>query len=295
MSLGGDIDYATTLENAADQFATGLDQLVKVLADPSLSTLDQDRFIGVMQDLEQTRNRIPLIDHALIGDAETRNLPEALTQPSMIRVLMSVLRLSPGEASRRVRAAAAVGERTSMLGQPLPPLRPHLAAAQQAGRVSPEQVSIIERALASGRPARLRPRRHRRRGTAAGRVRRHHAVKDLRILAAQVIDRIDPDGTLPKDQLNQRPPPRRVPSMPATDPGPAPCGSPVPSAPNCRPCSDPWPSRAPTLVTGPDGRLIEDPGSSGTTGSGCTTPWKTSATDCSAPTRCPNRAAPRPP
>ena len=45
----------------------------------------------------------------LIGDAESRNLPEALTQPSMIRVLMSVLRLSPGEASRRVRAAAAVG------------------------------------------------------------------------------------------------------------------------------------------------------------------------------------------
>ena len=32
-----------------------------------------------MQNLEQTRNRIPLIDHALIGDAETRNLPEALT------------------------------------------------------------------------------------------------------------------------------------------------------------------------------------------------------------------------
>ena len=84
----------------------------------------------------------------MIGDAETRNLPEALTQPSMIRVLMSVLRLSPGEASRRVRAAAAVGERTSMLGEPLAPLRPHLAAAQHAGRVSPEQVSIIERALA---------------------------------------------------------------------------------------------------------------------------------------------------
>ena len=60
---------------------TGLDQLIKVLTDPSLSTLDQDRFIGVMQDLEQTRNRIPLIDHALIGKAEDRNLPDALTQP----------------------------------------------------------------------------------------------------------------------------------------------------------------------------------------------------------------------
>ena len=82
MSLGGDIDYATTLDNAAGQFATGLNHLIKVLTDPSLNTLDQDRFISVMQDLEQTRNRIPLIDHALIGDAEARNLPDALTQPS---------------------------------------------------------------------------------------------------------------------------------------------------------------------------------------------------------------------
>jgi Domain of unknown function (DUF222)/HNH endonuclease len=203
MSLGGGIDYATTLENAADQFTTGLNQLLKVLADPSLSTLDQDRFIGVMQSLEQTRNRIPLIDHALIGDAEARNLPDALTQPSMIRVLMSVLRLSPGEASRRVRAAGAVGERTSMLGQTLPPLRPHLAAAQQAGRVGPEQVSIIERALAKVDrrgfdPADIDEGERLLVGFADT-----HAVKDLQMLAEQIVDRIDPDGTLPNDQLNR--------------------------------------------------------------------------------------------
>jgi hypothetical protein len=202
MSLGGDVDYATTLDNALTQYATGLDQLIKVLANPSLSTLDQDRFIEVMQDLEQTRNRIPLIDHALIGDAENRHLPDALTQPSMIRVLMSVLRLSPGEAARRVRAAAAVGPRTSMLGQPLPPLRPHLAAAQQAGRVGTEQVAIIERALAQVDrrgfdPAAIEEGERLLVGFADT-----HAVKDLRFLADQIVDRIDPDGTLPKDQLN---------------------------------------------------------------------------------------------
>ena len=153
-------------------------------------------------DWKQIRNQIPLADHSLIREGESRNLPEALTQPSMIRVLMSVLRLSPGEASRRVRAAAAVGERTSMLGQPLPPLRPHLAAAQQNGRVSPEQVSIIERALASVD----------RRGFDPAAIEEGErllvefadtcAVKDLRILADQIVDRIDPDGTQPKDKLN---------------------------------------------------------------------------------------------
>ena len=244
MSLGGDIDYATALDNAVDQFKTVIGQLNKMLADAGLSVLENDRVIAVMQDIEQARNQIPLMDHSLIREGEARDLPEALTQPSMIRVLMSVLRLSPGEASRRVRAAAALGERTSMLGQPLPPVRPHLAAAQQAGRVSPEQVSIIERALASVDrrgfdPADIE---------VGEQILVQHAdtlpVKDLRILAAQVIDRIDPDGTRPKDELNQD---RRHVEFHqrATDPGPAPSGSPARSAPNCKPSSDPSPNRAP--------------------------------------------------
>ena len=65
----------------------------------------------------------------------------------MRRVLTSVLSLSKGEAARRVRAAEAVGPRTSMLGEVLEPVRPVLAAAQQAGEVSAEKVAIIERAL----------------------------------------------------------------------------------------------------------------------------------------------------
>ena len=198
----GDGSSSPPVDRFLTQLSGCFDQLVKLVEDGGLDGFDDPGLVGFMQGFDTFRNRIPLIDHALIGDAESRNLPEALTQPSMIRVLMSVLRLSPGEASRRVRAAAAVGERTSMLGQPLPPLRPHLAAAQQAGRVSPEQVSIIERALAQVDrrgfdPADIEEGERLLVGFADT-----HAVKDLRILAAQVIDRIDPDGTLPKDQLN---------------------------------------------------------------------------------------------
>ena len=36
MSLGGDIDYATALDNAVDQITTGINQLNKMLADPQL-------------------------------------------------------------------------------------------------------------------------------------------------------------------------------------------------------------------------------------------------------------------
>src|SRR6187200_3165643 len=65
----------------------------------------------------------------------------------MRRVLTSVLGVSRREAASRVRAAEAVGPRTSMLGEPLEPVRPVLAAAQRAGEVSAEKITIIERAL----------------------------------------------------------------------------------------------------------------------------------------------------
>ena len=173
-----------------------------MLADGALHGLDDAGFVTAWQSMEQVRNRIPLIDHQLIAAAHTRNLPAALTQKTMIRTLMSVLRLSPGEASRRVRAAAAVGERTSMLGQPLPPLRPHLAAAPRAGRVSAEQVSIIERALAKvdGRgfdPADLDEGEQ-----LLTQFPGTFATQDLRLLADQIVDRIDPDGTVPNDERN---------------------------------------------------------------------------------------------
>ena len=139
-----------------------------------------------------------------------------------------------------------------MLGQPLPPLRPHLAAAQQAGRVSPEQVSIIERALApldrrGFDPAAIEEGEQLLVGFADT-----HAVKDLRILADQIVDRIDPDGTLPKDQLNQDR--RHVEFHQRGD------GSWAGtlrltgrSAPNSRPCSDPSPSRGSTWSPGRTG------------------------------------------
>ena len=155
-----------------------------------------------MQEFERARNRMPLIDHQIIAAAERRDLPTALCQGSMRRVLVSVLSLSKGEAARRVRAAEAVGPRTSMLGEALEPVRPLLAAAQQAGEVSAEKVSIIERALDKVDRRGFDPA-----DLAAGEalLTGHAAVfppEDLRLLADRVVDGIDPDGTVPPEQLN---------------------------------------------------------------------------------------------
>ena len=56
-------------------------------------------------------------------------------------------RLSTGEASRRLHEAADLGARTSLVGQPLAPLLPAVAAAQAAGLITGEHVAAIRDAI----------------------------------------------------------------------------------------------------------------------------------------------------
>ena len=56
-------------------------------------------------------------------------------------------RLSTGEASRRLHEAADLAARTSLVGQPLAPLLPAVAAAQSAGLITGEHVGVIRGAI----------------------------------------------------------------------------------------------------------------------------------------------------
>ncbi|HET9872034.1 MAG TPA: hypothetical protein VFP89_05495 [Propionibacteriaceae bacterium] len=113
----------TAVDQAMDQLATAVDHLVKVVDDGGLDHYEFSELVGFMQSFEQVRNRLPLVDHRVIADGERRGLADALSQPSMRRVLVHLLRLAPGEASRRVAAAEACGTRVSMLGEVLAPRR----------------------------------------------------------------------------------------------------------------------------------------------------------------------------
>ena len=138
----------TPVDHAFAAIVADFEHLAKLLDDGGLDPFDRQRAVRFMQDAERLRNRWSVVDHYTIAAAERLDLPTVLCQGSMRRVLTSVLSVSKGEAARRVRAAEAVGSRTSMLGESLEPVRPVLAAAQQAGEVSAEKVDLIERALA---------------------------------------------------------------------------------------------------------------------------------------------------
>ena len=139
----------------------------------------------------------------MIADAEAHHLSEEYCSSTITQFLIRVLQLSPGEAASRVRAAAAVGPRTSMLGEKLEPVLPQLAALQRDGVVSAEKVPLWNGPCTnSPGPTSTRKRSDRRK--AAHRPRRHLGAAELRRFAHTVVNAADPDGPQPvDDQLQQ--------------------------------------------------------------------------------------------
>ena len=156
------------------------------------------------QRFETIRNRQPLIDHRLIADAEAHHLSEEYCSSTMTQFLIRVLQLSPGDAATRIRAAAAVGPRTTMLGEKLEPVLPQLAALQRDGVVSAEKVAIVERAMHQLSRPDLDPEAVE---TAEQLLADHAAIlapPELRRFAHAVVNAADPDGPQPvDDQLQQ--------------------------------------------------------------------------------------------
>jgi len=176
--------------------------LIEVVEGGGLDPLSDAEIVRFLQEVEQVRNQLALVDHRAVRDGQSRRLPDKLTQPSMTGVLSWALRLSRGEASRRVRAAEAVGGRVSMTGEALTPLRPALAAVQRDGLASAEQVDVCVRALSGVDHRGFDPADLDRGDALLARYATTFAPRELTRLAQQVVDRIDPDGTLPQEQLN---------------------------------------------------------------------------------------------
>ena len=253
-----DIGDPGQVEQALDDLHLSLDHLLKLVEDRALETLDDTGLVGFLQGFERLRNRLPLVDHQMIREGAARGLPQTLCQGSMTRVLTSTLLISPGEAAGRVRAAETLSERMSLTGEPLEPIRPHLAQAQRSGEISSEKADLVTRALSpldrrGFDPAEIDHGEQLLTGFAA-----QFGPKDLRRLARQVVDAIDPDGTLPDDQLQQD---RRFFRMrPTTDGGYAgefrltsDCGSKLQAL--LQPLAKP---RVNTTTTA-NGKLIEEP------------------------------------
>jgi len=196
-------DQRSPADEILDNLNNNLTELLTAIESGALDHLEASEKIAVWQKFETFRNKLPLVDHRLIADAEASNLPREYCSSTLAQFLIRVLQLSPGDAAARIRAAAAVGTRTSMLGLRLDPVLPRLAALQQQGVVSTEKVAIVERAMHKLTKPHLDPDAV----ETAEQLLTDHAVilapPELRRFANAVVNAADPDGPQPIDDQLQ--------------------------------------------------------------------------------------------
>lgn len=201
MKPGPDDESETTpLARAVDGMVGALDRLIAEIDRGALRDLEASGLIGFLQAFETIRRTIPVVDHAALQAALDLGVPHTLCQRSMTRVLTQALQLSGAEAGRRVRAARQLGERRTATGPTLPPLRPHLAAAQRRGEISEEQVAVVDRGLRAVDHPGFDPAEVETGEEILARQARHLGPAELAIATQAVVDRIDPDGSVPDDE-----------------------------------------------------------------------------------------------
>ncbi len=152
---------------------------------------------------EVHRRRLAAADTVLISELERRNLPARLTTRSTSAMLQGLLRLSPSEAAHRVATAHATGPRSTLTGQPLPPLAPALAAARITGTVSAEHTRVILTALntlPSTTSTENLTAAEQHLTTAAATLR----PREVALLGTRIAAHLDPDGTLTTATEHQR-------------------------------------------------------------------------------------------
>src|SRR5664279_4096823 len=95
------------------------------------------------RNVELLRRRLALFDTHYVAAVEVGGEPARHAQPSTAVFLREQLRLSRGEAKRRVDLAHAITPGLAFTGQVRPAARPALAAAVGAGVVSGDHARIV--------------------------------------------------------------------------------------------------------------------------------------------------------
>ncbi|OBJ60125.1 HNH endonuclease signature motif containing protein, partial [Mycobacterium sp. 1423905.2] len=127
---------------AADYAA--LHQVVSRIAEHSYDALSTPERFAYLESLEREMRRLPVAGHALINQIDSQATPAELGG-KFAQVLADRLRITGGEATRRITDARMLGTRQALTGQPLAPQYEATAAAQRAGLVGASHIAIIHR------------------------------------------------------------------------------------------------------------------------------------------------------
>lgn len=108
-----------------------------------LTRLGEDKLLELVRETERLRRRLAAAGHGQVLEIERRGLPGAAQVRTLGQFLRGLLRLDPGEAAGRVRAAEAAGARRALTGELLAPIYPAVAAAQAEGTISERHARVV--------------------------------------------------------------------------------------------------------------------------------------------------------
>ncbi|PRZ42077.1 uncharacterized protein DUF222 [Antricoccus suffuscus] len=193
------------LSTVQHAFTEAARELIDTADRASLSGLGPAGLLQFASDLEQARNALAALDHAVIGALEDTSAAQVASKRTIAILLADALHVTHTDARHRVEAAAGLGARVTFTGQPQPPRWEYLAARQRAGRLTPAQARVITTCL--GHLAHRPDVSDADRGEAETILTSHATTlgpKDLTRLAAEIIARLDPDGDEPRDEQRAR-------------------------------------------------------------------------------------------
>jgi hypothetical protein len=123
-----------------------IDAALDALFEADLSALPAGDLVRLAGRCEKLVRRQTVLGGDIAAELRGRDVVELGGAP--LKVLADWLRISPSEARRRADLAGPLAPRTSLTGEPLPPVQPATAAAWRAGALDVEHVRIIQRFLA---------------------------------------------------------------------------------------------------------------------------------------------------
>jgi Domain of unknown function (DUF222)/HNH endonuclease len=186
------------IEGAFDALDADLDRALAL----SFGVLTTPERLAMLQRCELLRRRIPAVEHPLLNQVGEQadatelggNLPSALANRLLI---------TRAEASRRIREAADLGERTALNGEPLPPALAATAPAQRAGSIGPAHVAVI-RSFWHRLPEFVDMETREEAEAQLARLGGEHRPDELAKLADKLTDCLHPDGNFTDDDRARR-------------------------------------------------------------------------------------------
>ena len=168
-----------------------------------LSGCSDDTVLTVLQETETDRRRAVAVEHRVIAELDQRGVAAQRGMVKTAGLLSTMLRIDRTEAAARVAAAAELGPRRALTGEPLEPIFPTVAAACAEGAISPTQARVVTQTV-EALPAEVAADNAHDVEAFLVEQARQFEPRTLRVISRRLLDTVDPDGTLTSDADRQR-------------------------------------------------------------------------------------------